>query len=139
MTSPWQYIQLCLLLLPHLLCSGCTGLVPVPQIYHMWPSKSLYLDVPFSLPGPLFPLDILRVHSLTAFRISLSVPFHRACQDSYLRLQVLFHSKHYSVFLPLKNCFLIAFNTVWFFIIINFFIYLNFFLRPSMKHISHFI
>jgi len=75
MIPPQQYIQSCLLVLPHLLCSGCTGLVLVPQIYHMWPFKSLYLDVPFSLPGPFFPLDILMVHSLTAFRYLLICAF----------------------------------------------------------------
>lgn len=69
MISPQKYFQSCLLLLPHLLCSGYTGLVPIPQIYQMWPSKSLYLGVPF------FPVDILMVHSLAAFRYPLICAF----------------------------------------------------------------
>lgn len=89
MISPQKYIQSCLLLPPHLLCSGYTGLVPIPQIYQMWPSKSLYLDVPF------FLVDNLMVHPSLPSDIPLSLLFHRAFQGTYLRLQVLFHSKHY--------------------------------------------
>lgn len=69
--------------------------------------------------------------------ISLSVPFHRSFQDSYLRLcgyslQTLLCVLTFKKLFP---------YSIQYYLILYYYkyIYLNFFLRPSVKHISHFI